>query len=755
MTRTGLRRLRLEPGEALRSQLAQQLFDNAEDVLRAGDRVGAFRIVGEIGRGGLGVVYRAERDDGSYHQQVALKVMAGDADPALAERLLDRERRLLARLQHPGIARLIDGGRTDGGQLWFAMEVVDGERLDHHCERRQLPGLARLRLFLQVCDAVDYAHAQLVVHRDLKPANILVDARSQVRLLDFGIAAALDDAAGAAPQAGTPGFASPEQNRGDAAGVGDDIFQLGRLLDLLMAAAPPPRDRRRDLAAILRRALDPEPAARYRTAGALAADVQALIELRPVAASGAARGYRAVRFVLRHRLALLGLAVAVAALAGLTGTYVRQIGLANAEAEAARVRAEDDAAAARAVTDFMVSVFAQADPALHKGQKPSIDTVLEAGTARIENELHDKPRIRAAILSALSRIHIRLRHDQQAYRLAEAARALIGHGAEFTRAELSDLLLRKPMPDDSAQSIAHYQSVIDLLDPDDPETIRNLLYAKLRMAASYPYLGDYPRALALLEEIRRLDRQHGLPEEASAQQLQSLLLGQIERYDEALATAEQAWTATLAQRGDAHPYSVLGGGDLAMARADAGRFADAHAAADRAVDLAIRLYGDEDGPHLLWSRMRQAYVWLREGRPEPAAALLREVIAASDRREPGDDASSVTAADWLGEALLAAGDPAGAEAAWLDAEARQVAGRGSQRPDLGLRALRLAELAAARGQCALAAERWQAALDAARPAFAGHPIHRRLERPPGACTEQPAASAGRADGTVDQPSRNT
>lgn len=740
MTPTGLKRLRLEPGEALRSQLAQQLFDNDEDVLQAGERVGAFRIVGEIGRGGLGIVYRAERDDGSYSQQVALKVMAGDADPALAERLLDRERRLLARLQHPGIARLIDGGRTDGGRLWFAMEVVEGERLDHYCERRGLPGLERLRLFLQVCDAVDYAHAQLVVHRDLKPANILVDARGQVRLLDFGIAAALDDVAGQAPQAGTPGFASPEQNRGDAAGVGDDIFQLGRLLELLTAAAAPPRNRRRDLAAILRRALDATPASRYRTAGALAADVQALLELRPVAATSGARRYRAGRFLHRHRLALMGALAVVAALAALTGTYVRQVGLANAEAEAARRRAEDDAAAARAVTEFMVSVFAQADPALHKGEKPSIDALLEAGTARIENELHDKPRIRAAILFALSRIHLRLRHDQQGYRLAEAAHALIGHGAEFTRAELADLLLRQPMPDDLAQAIARYQSVIDLLDPDDPETIRNLLYTKLRMAATYPFMGDYPRALALLDEHRRLNRLHGLSEEASVLQLQSLLLGQIERYDEALAMAEQAWAATIEQRGDIHPYVVLGAGDLAMARADAGRFAEAHAAADRAVDLAVKLYGADDGSHLLWSRMRKAYVWLREGRPGLAAALLREVLAASDRREPGDDASSVTAADWLGEALHAQGDLDGAEAAWLDAQARLEAGRSSQRPDLGQRALHLAQVAAERGRCSEAADRLHMARENAAEAFEGHPIHRRLREGLRGC---PAGAAGR------------
>ncbi|ANB16155.1 serine/threonine-protein kinase [Dokdonella koreensis] len=738
MTPTGLKRLRLEPGEALRSQLAQQLFDNDEDVLQAGERVGAFRIVGEIGRGGLGIVYRAERDDGSYSQQVALKVMAGDADPALAERLLDRERRLLARLQHPGIARLIDGGRTDGGRLWFAMEVVEGERLDHYCERRGLPGLERLRLFLQVCDAVDYAHAQLVVHRDLKPANILVDARGQVRLLDFGIAAALDDVAGQAPQAGTPGFASPEQNRGDAAGVGDDIFQLGRLLDLLTAAAAPPRNRHRDLAAILRRALDATPASRYRTAGALAADVQALLELRPVAATGGARRYRAGRFLHRHRLALMGALAVAAALAALTGTYVRQVGLANAEAEAARRRAEDDAAAARAVTEFMVSVFAQADPALHKGEKPSIDTVLEAGTARIENELHDKPRIRAAILFALSGIHLRLRHDQQGYRLAEAARALIGHGAEFTRAELAELLLRQPMPDDLAQAaIARYQSVIDLLDPDDPKTIRTLLYVKLRMASTYPFMGDYPRALALLDEHRYLNRTHGLPEEASVLQLQSLLLGQLERYDEALAMAEQAWTATVEQRGALHPYTVLGSGDLAMARADAGRFAQAHAAADHAIDLAVRLYGKDDGSHLLWSRMRKAYVWLREGRSEHAASLLREVLAASDRYAPGDDASSVTAADWLGEALFAQGDLAGAEAAWRDAEARAVAGRSAQRPDLGQRALWLAQASAGQGRCAEALDRLRAAREHAAAAFDGHPIHARLRGLPG-CRERAA-----------------
>lgn len=733
--RTRLRRLRLEPGEALRSQLANQLFENDRPVLHVGERVGAFRIVSEIGRGGLGIVYRASRDDGSYEQHVALKVVADGVDAEQAERLLDHERRLLARLQHPGIARLIDGGRTDSGRLWFAMEAIQGQRIDHYCRDHAVSALERLRLFLQVCDAVDYAHAQLVVHRDLKPANILVDDRDQPRLLDFGIAGALDaDLVDTGPKGGTPGYASPEQNRGDRAGVGDDVYQLGRLLESLLADATLPRNRRQDFHAIRQRALAEAPGQRYRSVSLLAADVRALLELRPVTATRATRGYRFGRFLQRRRLAMLLTGAAVATLLLLSGMHLHRISQANTDAQLARQRAEQDASSAKAVTEFMVSVFQQADPALHQGRKPDIDTLLTTGTKRIENELHQQPRVRAAILYALSRIHGRLRNDQQSRALAQAALELIGHGAEFNINEQINLKM-SVIRHDPEQTLVMLQQTLAQLDADDPETIHSYLYVLMQSLLLHQYQGDYDTALSMIADYERLSARHGIAYEASVIQVHSLILGQLARHDEALVMAERAWQATLEQRGDAHPYTVLGGGDLAMARADAGQFADAHAAADQAIALAVQLYGGDSGGHALWARMRKAFVWLREGEPDKAADALRAVLADSDPLPPGDDPSSVTAADWLGQALFAQGDPAGAEAAWRDAVTRQEQGRKSQQPDFGQRALNLARALAAQGRCEDAGKSLASAREQAGNVLAAHPIHAELATPLPGCSD--------------------
>ncbi len=212
MTR-GARAL-LEPGALLSGALFRDLVSRggvSTDALAPGTRLGAFRVVRELGRGGMGVVHLAERDDGAFAQQVALKCLV-DRDSAASTELFLRERQILAGLRHPNIARLLDGGRADDGLLWFAMEWVEGERIDAHCARAGLGFEDRLRLWLGVAEAVQFAHARLLIHRDIKPGNVLVDADGQPRLLDFGIAALLGEGEGT--RAYSPGHASPEQRAG-------------------------------------------------------------------------------------------------------------------------------------------------------------------------------------------------------------------------------------------------------------------------------------------------------------------------------------------------------------------------------------------------------------------------------------------------------------------------------------------------------------------------------------------------------------
>jgi serine/threonine protein kinase len=204
-------------------------------------RLGPFRLLHRIGRGGMGEVWLAERVEGGFEQQVALKrVREAALTPDLARRFV-RERQILARLQHPNIAHLIDGGVGPDGRPWLAMEYVPGERITHWCHARQLDAVARVRLFLPVCEAVAFAHRNLIVHRDLKPANIQVDAEGRPKLLDFGVARLLD------PQdtdqtrtvgAMTPAYAAPEQREGAAITTATDVYQLGVVLRELIDATP-------------------------------------------------------------------------------------------------------------------------------------------------------------------------------------------------------------------------------------------------------------------------------------------------------------------------------------------------------------------------------------------------------------------------------------------------------------------------------------------------------------------------------------
>lgn len=259
------------------------------------ERVGHFRLRRLLGRGGMGEVWLGERDDGLYQQQVAIKLIQRHALSRAAAAFGD-ERRFLARLEHPSIARLIDGGVTDDGLPWLAMEYVEGRPIDAACDAQPLRTC--VALLLDACEAVRFAHGRLVAHGDVKPANILVTAAGRVKLLDFGIARLIDgdDASGPAPF--TPEFASPERQAGRPPSVADDVFALGRTLAALIAHQPDA-----ELAAIVARACATAPERRYATVDALAAELAQWRDGLPVAAMGRGAGYRAAKFVRRHRRA--------------------------------------------------------------------------------------------------------------------------------------------------------------------------------------------------------------------------------------------------------------------------------------------------------------------------------------------------------------------------------------------------------------------------------------------------------------------
>ncbi len=352
---------------------------NAETA-RSGQRVGAYEILSEIGSGGMGAVYLARRADQQFTKQVAIKILKRGTDTAEVLRRFRAEREILARLEHPNIARLLDAGMTDDSLPYFVMEHVVGTPMTDYCAARALGIPERLRLFAKVCAAVQFAHQHLVVHRDLKPPNILITAGGEPKLLDFGIAKLLDPSQTpvntvAERQWLTPAYASPEQVRGDAVTTGSDVYTMGALLYELLAGVSPHRFAHThpsptelfrivaevdplppsltaraqpnglripsDLDRIVLKALRKEPAARYPTIGAFADDLVRFNNGLPVRARPATFGYRASRFVRRHRLAVAASVILLAVIAlGVTSTVV-SARRAQREAQRAALRFND------------------------------------------------------------------------------------------------------------------------------------------------------------------------------------------------------------------------------------------------------------------------------------------------------------------------------------------------------------------------------------------------------------------------------
>ena len=337
---------------------------------RAGERVGAYELVSELGQGGMGMVYLARRADDQFQKRVAIKLIRPGMASDFALQRFRSERQISASLEHPNIARLLDGGATADGKPYFVLEYVEGEPLTAYCESRALPIPERLNLFLEVCSAVIYAHQNLVVHRDIKPNNILVTADGQPKLLDFGIAKLLDPEAADAGETGTlfrmmtPDYASPEQIRGERITTTSDVYALGVVLYELLAGKKPyqvtgntpgelmrvvcerdpekpsvtanSRELRGDLDAIVGKAMRKEPERRYASVAELADDIRHHLSGRPVRARRGTFVYRAGKFARRHSIALAATVVAAVALAGGIVLTLREA----ARARAAEARAE-------------------------------------------------------------------------------------------------------------------------------------------------------------------------------------------------------------------------------------------------------------------------------------------------------------------------------------------------------------------------------------------------------------------------------
>lgn len=496
--------------EALATGLSARL--TAADNLEQGAEVGAFRLVRRIGAGGMGVVFLAERHEGGFAQRVALKVLSGQQSDSIMFQLFQRERDLLSRLEHPGIARLIDGGITDSWRPWFAMEYVDGEPIHDHAARHRLSIDQRLELFLQACDALDYAHRQLVLHRDIKPANLLVDSTGQVRLVDFGLGRLLPDEHGDSEQTiaigrMTPDYASPEQARGEAVTVASEVYQLGLVLFRLLCgrlpyrpgklsafdlaqsissaniprpsecwrtclpddkvhdqfALPPHRLRRKlagDLDNIILTALAGDPKNRYGSVAALATDLRRHRQMLPVRARAATRRYRLGRFVRRNWATVSSL-VALGLI--LTGSML-VFALQSDQLARERDRAVTEGQKNERLADAMSSMIRLADADASAGQLLTLGERLEQYLIHVRQELADDPQVRMRLLEIIGEAMQKVRYWDQAADAQEEALNLSHdiHGASHSQTVSLSLQLAESLAFDGRMDDA--ELLLDDLD---------------------------------------------------------------------------------------------------------------------------------------------------------------------------------------------------------------------------------------------------------------------------------------------------
>lgn len=486
-----------------------------DTVANAGDLVGPYRLLREIGRGGMGSVWLAERADGSFRRQVALKLPRLAWGAGLAERMA-REREIGALLEHPNIARLYDAGVDDKGRPYLALEYIDGQPIDAWCKVLGLSVRERLRLFVQVARAVSYAHGRLVVHRDLKPSNVMVTRDAQVHLLDFGIAKLLSGAelgaVGLTQEQGrvlTPHYASPEQLAGQPITVRSDVYSLGVLLyelltgvlpiaprratpgavedAILQGDMPPASGRVKDKAiaralrgevdAILAKALQREPARRYATADALAQDVAHHLNSEPVIAQPDSAMYRLRKTLRRHRM---GFAAAGAVLAAiLSGSVVAVI-----QAQ----RADDEAERARLVKDFVVQIFdtnGSADGTLM--QTPAHE-LLERGARMIDGRFAGQPSLQAELYGVVRQMFSNLANYTAAVeygsRQFETLSAAGARGPQLAKVEI-DLASDLSNLGRAADAVVRYRHAIAIAG-DDPAL---LVQAHAGLSLQVAYVG--------------------------------------------------------------------------------------------------------------------------------------------------------------------------------------------------------------------------------------------------------------------------
>jgi serine/threonine protein kinase len=632
--------------------IAEALGDTAQSLFESenlnGTRLGVWRVLKEIGRGGMGTVYLACRDDDQFQKHVAIKVVAHGLDNAMLNRFCD-ERQILAHLDHPYIARLIDGGNTPQGRPFLVMEYVQGRPIDAYCNEQKPDFVGQLSLFLKVCDAVSYAHRNLIIHRDLKPGNILVTSDGSPKLLDFGTAKVLDEIAGAehATQVLTPEYGSPEQALGGAVTTATDVYSLGGVLYKLLTGSVPhplhdssplaimraindedvrkPSDLRHGLSAdvdsILLKALHREPQRRYRSVDQFAGDIERLLEGRPVTARPDTVWYRARKYVRRHVLATCMGAAIVVLLAGFAVLQTIQL---------RKTRAERDRA--NRITDFMTRMFKVSDPSEARGNSVTAREILDKASSGIESGLAKDPVAQAQMMHVMGVVYYGLGLFHQAdtlmSRAVEIRRRVLGPENPDTLQSMNELVYILGMEDRYSEQEKLARQVLDarrrILGPQHQDTLASLL----RLSACLNQEGHYDESVKLAREVfetrrRVLGPSH--PDTLNAMQYLSRSLEDAGQYPEAEKMGRELLDLRRSGQGLNFPATVVAESNLGWILYREGRYPEADGFLREAVDTGRRVYGPEH-PMELGLTGRLAINLAAEGRDDEAEKLERETL---------------------------------------------------------------------------------------------------------------------------------
>ncbi len=723
---------------------------------RPGDPVGPYRLLRLVGEGGMGTVFLAERADGAFRRRVALKVLRSGLDLAP---ILDRfrtERQILASLTHPSIARLLDGGTTAEGRLWFAMEFVPGEPIDAFCDARRLPVDGRIRLFLTVARAVAHAHRNLVVHGDLKPGNILVTppaSRSaepgEVHLVDFGIARALEplegrgrggpEGLGGHPPRSpflTPAFASPEQRRGEPVGTGSDVYQLGVLLRGLLTgvwpsrreatgARPDPREiawmrattpgrlGRRiggDLESIMGKALRFHAEERYPSVEALVEDLERHRSRRPVEARGHLPLYRTGRFLRRNALPVATLSLVLLLLGG----YAVTLTLHTARLSEALEAADREAERAEQVTASLLGLIQASHPERTSDSRLAGATVLEEAAAQARL-LADHPLLKARLLEAVAGVHGGRGESGMAVPLLEVGVAL-RRGAQGERhPQVADALeaLGRALAPDPPQAGPIFQEALairrEALGPHHPATTRAMdLVASVRRRE-----GRIDEAEGLWREALAL-RRAAEPQDPAGLAKGMFHLGDLLRVhrgemEEAEALYREGLALQESHLGQLRPERLHGLHSLADLLGALGDREAEEALLREAVAVSDVVFG-EGSLGGTESLRRTVEARARQGRFEEAFALTEQVLRIREATLGSEHPSVASALVSLAAISTSAGRLEEAEAAQRRALASRARLFGPTAPIVAVGRAELGEILRLQGKEGAAREEFQAAL---------------------------------------------